>query len=418
MMGLLIYIQIFTSYFCNILLFLFPGIITYKTFAFVLSVFSVYLLGKEIIKNKFCVSKTFIWLLMFYSLIVIGYYFVTPSFYGYETIQSHEGQLMAIAGQIIPNCLFATFVAKNVLWQDTIKRQAPIVALLFMLVSFICIVNPNMQTTGGLASNDNGLNYQSASYLASYSVGLMEYYLLTKNDIQQYVVFNGKLGFGIAVVSILINSVTILLSGGRGGFVSAVLISFYTVVIVCKKSMMTVNNYIKGFIYTTVCFFIGYVVFGYTLNYNLSTSGIGRIIMLLDGGGDSGRSFLRDMALLSFQESPIWGHGFGSVFWELGIYSHNFFLDALVETGLIGTLVLTCLLIYAVLSIVYLIKIDFTDAFWSYIFISGLIMSMFSGYYLTHVSFWWAMFFIISKRETLILEKIHIRRLYNGQEFK
>ena len=98
---------------------------------------------------------------------------------------------------------------------------------------------------------------------------------------------------------------------------------------------------------------------------------------------DEGRMGLWEKAIDSFKESPIIGHGLGSVWWEVGFYSHNFLADLLVETGIIGTITIMSVLIKCVLRIIRLSKSNTMAMFLLIVFSGILVETAFSGYWLS-----------------------------------
>lgn len=396
-MEYLLYMQIFASYFCAILMYFAPALVTYKTYALVLAVITSLILFWQIIKKKGVISKSTFGIAIFYIGIIICYKWVTPMFYSDNPVRIYSSQILAIAGQILPYSLLASFAAENEDIQQKIKELAPYVGIAFSLVAFVCAFHPTATTSGGLADNENGMNYQNISYVAAYSAALMEYYLLTHRDIKQMGIFQDSIGVFISFGTVMLDFVTVLLSGGRGGFVVIVLFTVITAWLAVNHGLMTVQKLVRG-LALAIAACVGLAgAFYYAANSSLKTSGFGRIMRMLGGSGDTGRSSLRERAMNSFQTKPILGHGFGSVFWEVGHYSHNFFTDVLVEIGIIGLIAILVLLVVTFCRELRLIKRDYSDILWMYIFLCGFIMAMFSGYYLTHISSSVAIAFIISK---------------------
>ena len=104
-----------------------------------------------------------------------------------------------------------------------------------------------------------------------------------------------------------------------------------------------------------------------------------------------------------YGEKPVFGHGVGSVFFEMGTYSHNFITDAMVEVGVIGTFILFSLFIILVFKAIKDIYHDISDSLWLIIFLDGLVMSLFSGYYLAQIPLWWSVAFYFSNIDYRIL---------------
>ena len=120
------------------------------------------------------------------------------------------------------------------------------------------------------------------------------------------------------------------------------------------------------------------------------------------------------MALSSFNEKPILGKGFGSVFFALGFHSHNVFFDVLVEGGIVGFSAIVIILLITIRRGLALFRYDYTEMLWFIIFLNGSIMSFLSGYYLANVPLLFGIFIIMIKykdRKVTCSEKnnFHIR---------
>lgn len=94
-------------------------------------------------------------------------------------------------------------------------------------------------------------------------------------------------------------------------------------------------------------------------------------------------------ALKAFIKKPIVGNGLGSVFYEVGYYSHNFVTDILCEQGLIGICILSITIIYIIKK--YLKnKSDYITKSVFQIFVIGVVILSFGGYYLYDSEIWFA----------------------------
>ena len=97
---------------------------------------------------------------------------------------------------------------------------------------------------------------------------------------------------------------------------------------------------------------------------------------------DTGRSSLADQSISFFEESPFLGHGAGSIFYELGTYSHNLVLDISAEFGLFGLMCGIALLVLYIFCLTHLIKRDKRNEIWVYFTISSCMFLSFSSYWL------------------------------------
>ena len=391
------YIQIFASYFCGILLYFFPGIVTYRQFALIMAVLSSVFLISEISHAHGRISVVTFRTFIIGAIVIVGYRLITPAINAGAEPARYSSNFLSLLGQVFPSILTACFIAQHNDVQERIKAWAPYVALLFTAVAFVCTLRPAASTSGNLIENLNGFDYQIVSYVAAYASGLLGFYLVCKDKCSQMWIFKSKAGVPIALISMFLDLLIVLLSGGRGGFVTYILLGLVTVFFALKSSTVSPRTIIKGALVLIIVIAGGYFAVKYVSNSSLSTIGFSRIVTLISGGGDFRRAAKRTAALASFSESPIIGHGFGSVFYEIGEYTHNFFTDALVEGGIVLIIFLIVIFCAGFISNIKLIKANFTDIFWTYIFLCGFIISMFSGYYLTHFPLWWGVVFMLAK---------------------
>ncbi len=270
---------------------------------------------------------------------------------------------------------------------DRIKKLSPFVSVIFSIIAFLCVINPSSKTGGGLAKNDNGLNYQTIAYMAAYASGLAEFGFLLNNYYGK--IYNKVIGIGL----ILLNFITVLLSGGRGGFVAFLVFIILTFISFGKQKSFIHKVIVQSCI-AVVILLILFASVKIASGLNISTSGLWRIAKFISSASDSNRLNAFYSSLNSFYHSMFIGHGIGSVFYEIGFHAHNIFLDLLVETGLFGTAIILIIIFRTFIRLTILIKQDRTNVFWVYVFLCGATISMFSGYYLTQFPLWWVIFYI------------------------
>lgn len=267
--------------------------------------------------------------------------------------------------------------------QELIYKMVPGLIVIYTLGTVVSLVFSSGLTTGGLMSDRSGLNYQSNSYCAAYAIGLTLY---SMGDLvpagKDASVFRPLMPRPISFLLLCIQFSVLVLSGGRGGLVTAfflVLFWLYTQRAIIKTNIRLVFAGIIG-----VAVFI-LIVFSFLGNSNLEYSGLDRLVSFLDGGGDSNRSILRTQALNLIAQKPLFGYGAGSIFFLLNTYSHNIFTDIAVEYGLVGLGIFLLIMFYGLAAMGRLIKRDKREYFWAYIFIMGMSMLLFSSYYLVSV---------------------------------
>lgn len=403
-MSVLSYFQIFASYWCSTVLYFLPGIISYRQYAMIIATLSILLTLRQFSLRSFRVPKKYFFFVCAFLLCVI-LFSVTPQIYGSDNV-THSSFFLVLAGQVLPIVIMVPFVSNNHVIEGKIKKITPIISLIFTVIAFFGTFRPTSKTGGGFAYNDNGLTYQTASYLAAYAAGLAEYYLLCKKEIEWHRIFRSSVMGIIMSIIIIINAISILVSGGRGGLVvyliEIIVILFYWI----RKNQINSNKILKIALVVGAIFGIGYFALRFASKADIATSGFNRFINTFTKGDQSGRNLIMKHAFESFLKSPIWGHGFGSVFYELNRHSHNLFFDVMVETGIVGLVIWVIFLASTIHKLIIFERNDVTESLWTIIFLDGMIMSLFSGYYLAQLPLLWVMVYVYfrDKKDSRIVE--------------
>lgn len=390
MMAFLIYLQLFASYFCSILLVIFPGLISYRNFVLLLAILTLIFDAWYVLKNPYTINKS---TLLTFALIVlvIMLYRLTSLVYGvYNSM--YESEFLVLVAQTIPSILTISLVYQDKKIIHKLKKESLFVGIIFSLVSFYVALNPTGTTSGGLVTfEEANLNYQNISYIAAFSSGLLEYSLLNFGK--------KKISKMICLAMIFANLFTILKAGGRGAFICYIafsLISVYVWFIRNKRSL-------KYFAIFSLLIGMGVLILFLNfqkINLNsIEDANLKRIVGIFTGDQDVARNTLALNALDSFSKSWLFGNGFGSVFYEVGFYSHNVILDFAVETGLIGVLILVVFIFKNVKTVIYMIKKDGSDSLWLFLFTCGFVMALFSGYTLISNIFWVPLFFLFFNKK-------------------
>lgn len=354
--------------------------------------------------KRFNSTKLFISGLVCSTVLVL--YALTYNFYNYPS-DKYNSFLLVLGGQVFPTVLCAAVVSQFGLIQYNIKQLAPLISLAFTIIAFIAGFFPNSTTSGGYISTDYGMNYQSTSYLAAYAASFSFYYLISYNDIAWPSIFKRKHIKTAIIISVIINFLTILVSGGRGGLALFIVQAMFTLYVFNKKKTATPNQIFKylGLAFAIICIIV--ISLSFIENLPLKTNGIERIIATIKEGDQNGRDVLRENALSCFYNSPVIGHGIGSIFYEIGEYSHNCVTDALVEIGFVGCFIYILTLLKTWIKGIQLTKADTTDSLWIIIFLNGFIMSLFSGYYISQLPMCWSITFILCHNKAFLKSKTY-----------
>lgn len=394
-MSIFIYFVVFASFFSASILYFAPGLITYKQIVSILGLLFYTLFLFKIICNRFMIKKK-LFNTIIVCIVILLLYLITPLVYK-RTNQLWYSYFLVLIGQVIPAVLLGYYIGQSKRIQNQMIRFTPIIAIIFTFISFNAAVFPTSATSGNFAFNTNGLDYNSASYMAACASGFAQYYIIMHRYIDWFSMFKRKAMKYIFCVLVIFNLVSILIAGGRGGlivFSCISIISFFVVVIKRKKN---ISNFIGNIFTLILCIMIIYFAIYIAINSNIDTLGFERIINTIQYGDSSGRSEIITQAINTFINNPF-GHGLGSIFFEINTYSHNYFIDCLVEIGLIGMIIIVYLYIYIIKRLVSMFKNNMFDYLWIIIFVFGFVQSFFSGYYLVQIPIYFVISFIYSNK--------------------
>ncbi len=396
-MAILSYLQIFVGSWCAAVLYFFPNVFTYKQFVTVIAFVSAAGLIIQIIKRKGTLPRSFFQCVIA-LLLLIGAYMLTSVIYG-EPNADYTGHLLVILAQIAPAALCAVLVARSEKARENIKRLAPVVSLIFTFIAFQGILHPTGISETGLINNENGMTYQSASYLVVYAAGLAEYYLISFRSVRWYRVFRNRIAAVLMFVLVLVDFFLALVAGGRGAIVL-----FGVVSLVAMFLWQRGRNSSPGGLITSLLVVAGLTgaaiyVIHLAATSEIPTSGFSRILLTIQTGESSGRDWVYESAWKVIADNPFFGHGLGSVYYTLGYYAHNFFLDAAVESGILGCGVWIALFGFAFWNLFSRVRKDLSEALWLILFLDGFVMSIFSGYYLSNIPIFWVIAFLFAREQ-------------------
>ena len=154
-----------------------------------------------------------------------------------------------------------------------------------------------------------------------------------------------------------------------------------------KNNSDKLKNYFIKYIALLITIIIAsYFSITFLINNKVAKSGINRIINIENLFHDKPRARIRHMAYASLKKSPIIGHGIGSVFFEMGIWTHNLFTDIFVEGGVIYLIIWIVLIAFTMISAAKHVRYEKESRFFFAILMIGAIISMLSGYYLANTA--------------------------------
>lgn len=357
--------------------------VLFRLYSGILAVISVFMFIFSIhrIPSRIYISN----LLLCVTMILL--YFFTRCFY-YNINSRYEAYFLSMGVRFIPAILTGTYMLSN----DNIMSKVERALLPFILLYTITLSSVVFTANAGVnmvqTFNTDFLNYQTISYYSIFAFGFTMYLIVRCKNLYTHFV-----RYVLIVLSILQVIVTIM-AGGRGAFVLGCVFIFYFAL---KHISIA-----KLFIYILIAIVAFAIINTFLSNNEVFKMGFDRIFNFFSNveAIETDDRWIRwELAWNAFLESPIIGHGLGSVFYEVGFYSHNIFTDMLCEGGMILILIFIHLLLRFVHASRQLILEDYRNEIVVIIFFCSIIMSCFSGYYLSDTGIWLSLTYVLCKKK-------------------
>lgn len=331
------------------------------------------------IRNGCISNSSHIW----FALSIFFLAFITTSFLYEGKNAMYISELLCWGASSLPATVCGIMFCNIGNWEQPRKLVPLFVAPLTILISYISFTTTGRNSGDLILDDSTGLNYQSISYYMAQFFGLSVYYLTCSGKKQRLIEI-------VLYLLMMLQFITCFSSGGRGGLVLLILFLLYWLFMQSQAG----KSFVKSSLSIGLIVLLFYLVFR---NSGLSRSaGYERILSTFESG-DSNRDVLQSMALLAFSDSPIFGKGIGSIFYLIGTYSHNIFTDLLAESGLLGFLIFTILLIKSIRKIV-IHPYDKKDYFVSILLIYAITLNMFSGYWPANHVLWFVLGYVFTKK--------------------
>ena len=367
--------QCYSLYIYSLLMFFLPQIISYSQFAIILSSIAAVAIVRYALKKRKVSLITFYTAIIGIVLVLLYYFGISGS-----TAQLQRTFFLVVLGQTFPAVLMASIIATERVEKQEENFEVQkiifvyIIAMTFLVV--MAILFPNRYTRGGGLTTEFVLNYQNGSYLCAYISNYIVYTFVTDGA-------KSRIKRIIYIVSLIFVTFAMFAMGGKGGFVTYVVINILLVLYAVKKSGVSATKLFRNVVVGSIAILALYYIILRASNFSLGGSyGFSRILALLSTHNDSGRANIYHKSLELIVARPIVGYGVGSVFGLLGTHAHNLFINCLLETGVVGTALLSILLLNTVSKIPKLIQYSEKNWVGIIIFMQGFAISMFSGYYL------------------------------------
>ncbi len=317
--------------------------------------------------------------------IIILLYFSTRCFYD-EVNNRYTSYFLSMGVRFISAVLTGMYMLSH----DDIMKKVEYALLPFILLYTITLASVAFTANIGVniaqTFNTDFLNYQSISYYSIFAFGFNMYLIVQCSN--SYTRYRRYILIALAILQVIIT----IMAGGRGAFVLGCVFTLYFA--------------LKHITFSKL---ISYILIGLavllTINAILSDNeifkmGFERIFNFFgntEAIGTDNRWIRWNLAWNAFTKSPVFGHGLGSVFYEVGFYSHNIFTDMLCEGGVVLFLIFIFVLMKFIRASQILITEDYRNEIIVIVFLCSFVMNSFSGYYLSDTGIWLSLTYVLCK---------------------
>ena len=374
-------------------------IFTVSIFVLALVVYS-----RRIIKYK-KICKWDLWIFVLVSAFLVSALY-TRMHYGFD-LPRFNSLILSFGVRAIPALVLGALIAQTNSIKELAKWIQPIMILYTISVFAVVIMNQS-----GYLSDYKlyGIDRQLLSYSAAFAFGMNVYLMINNTQSNNLRIFQSNKWNYLNILAVVPQIYCVLAGGGRGAFLLTLIFFAYLVI---KKSRMKLRlTFPKMLIGVALIIAILSLINLIGTGVSIS-SGYDRILTFFTGENplqDNNRLALWETGLNSFKENPIIGHGIGSVAYEVGFYSHNLFIDLLVEGGIVFLIIFLVLLGIFARDIHGLIRIDKTNMLVLIIFLSSFIMLQFSGSYMSDGGIWFAFAYVFMS-STIIGHSQYTRKI-------
>ena len=286
------------------------------------------------------------------------------------------------------------YVAIFIMRSKTLPILLKQLDIIMLICTFALILNiPAMVTDYGFTSIGGGGGHQQISYTAALSFGINLCGIFSHNSYARYGLFRTKFYLKISYLLLVVQVIMTIIGGGKGGFVLLVVNAFFILIFVRKMSLKRVFQYSLIII---PLFFILVSALNTSYFDTFREGGINRTFSFISAkdvtAGDE-RMYVYDKVFMTVSDSPVIGHGlfraYDALMKKTGIiYSHNLFLDALLQFGYCGSVLFVLLYIVAYVHIVWIAQNAHKEMLLLPLCLYPMTDLLFSNMYLTSSLFW------------------------------
>lgn len=299
---------------------------------------------------------------------------VTPMMHQYDYRELYMGQFLRWGADCIPACLIGITLLKLKDY-SFIHKILPWLCLL--LTPFMATATLTMGRLEGQMHIEGGMNYQTVAYQMAVLCCYGFYYTFIYKENKSWII---KI---IMLPTMLLQATCCLMSGGRGGVVLLGVYVLYMVYFLHTRKKISLLRILSFGAVLLIAFFFMADYLGLQ-----ESAGFARSSELVH---DEDRFELWSQYTGFISQNPVLGWGLGGDYFTVGFYSHNIFIDWMLETGIIGTALLAIIFYKSYRRLYELTSLNEIFVVVMIFFIYGFVMNLFSGYWITTGSNWMAL---------------------------
>lgn len=295
----------------------------------------------------------------------------------------------------VPSAFVALSIANGYSLRSVVKWFDILMIFLTMSSlrsSFILIKGIDMTLAGGGS-------YQIASYIAAFAFSL-NLFLLLFGKLYESIRFrfcNNKIYNLFSIVLIPVQVFSVILSGGRGGFILMV-VAIVVLGLMRFKEKNRKRYIFWGIMAATVFFLISEFIS--SIAGDAIMKGAFRVFSYITSSGiDMSQTSERDIiyidALNFISDKPILGYGIFKYYDIVGRNPHNIFLEILLQGGILYLFFFLFIIMLIIKKLRHIIKIDATNIAIIPLFLFPITNLMFSGTYIAEGMFAFVLIFIL-----------------------
>ncbi len=330
---------------------------------------------------------------LFTILTIYTLFLLSHGIYGFN--DGSFTTLKSFSARSVPAIILGIIIARK----NSVKvliRKADIY-ILFTTLGLIVIFIKGVVIGVGRTSifHTFGISAQGISYMAAYTFVLNMYRILhgeglLPNNLRN-ILFNL-----LRVLTLPIQIIIIIYGGGRGAFIVSLFASLYIIYKVFNTKNIKVNMKSIKKVFWGLSFVALGIILMSIISPNFYNAGLSRMTGFISFGQiewsqTSGRDFVYSNIMSLIKESPLIGHGLMGGMLKENLSAHNFFLEIMVEGGIIYLLLWIFILIAFMRKLFILQKIDRNYTFIFILFMIEFINMQFSAIYLRTTLFWFCL---------------------------